>query len=114
MVEVSFAAVERDGGDDAVDLAFTNEPPWREGGPVAGDSSGTVTVLARAGRSRGRSFSVLTDQRSKPQASAAEKAAWPLVGGCSYSRGDGGGKGNQQDDQGPFHSTYLSMSLGRR
>ena len=36
------------------------------------------------------------------------------MGGRSYSRGDGGGKGKQQDDQGSFHSTYLSMSLGRR
>ena len=37
-----------------------------------------------------------------------------LLGGYGNSRPDGGGKGNQQDGQGSFHSTYLSMSLGRR
>jgi hypothetical protein len=83
VVEVGLAAVEGDGGDDAVDAALERETSRRREALRARQRHEVGDGRFAGGSSRGRSFSVLTPHRSTPQASAAEKCAWRWGAGAA-------------------------------
>jgi hypothetical protein len=74
VIEVVLAALERDTGDDAVDLAFAQEPPSGKVGR-ASEARQVCDGVRPCPQEKRLSFSVLSDHRSTPQASAAEKPA---------------------------------------